>query len=120
MSSRNWLGVMVVSLALAGCERVNVATVSSDLACDIDYVAIKATEMIEIESGLSIYKRFVLDELSEDDLSALVAEAFSDRRTGPSRCPRHDRDFSLKCLPHRPLTFQFEHTPTERARAFRS
>jgi len=60
---------MVIGVALAGCERVDVEAVSSNLACDIDYAAIKATEMIEIESGLSVYRRFVLDELSEDDLS---------------------------------------------------
>ena len=60
---------MVIGVALAGCERVDVEAVSSNLACDIDYAAIKTTEMIEIESGLSVYRRFVLDELSEDDLS---------------------------------------------------
>jgi hypothetical protein len=63
------LGTMIIGLALAGCERANVEAVSPNLACDIDYAAIRAMEMIEIESGLSIYKRFVLDELSEDDLS---------------------------------------------------
>jgi len=60
---------MFIGVALAGCERVNVETVPSNSACDIDYAAIKVTEMIEIESGLSVYRRFVLDELSEDDLS---------------------------------------------------
>ena len=69
MRYRIGLGTMIIGLALAGCERMNVETVSSDLACDIDYAAIKAIEMIEIESGLSIYRRFVLDELSEEDLS---------------------------------------------------
>jgi len=69
MRHRIELGIMVIGVALAGCERVDVEAVSSNLACDIDYAAIKATEMIEIESGLSVYRRFVLDELSEDDLS---------------------------------------------------
>jgi len=69
MRHRIELGIMVIGVALAGCERVDVEAVSSNLACDIDYAAIKTTEMIEIESGLSVYRRFVLDELSEDDLS---------------------------------------------------
>ena len=60
---------MFIGVALAGCERVDLKADSSNLACDIDYAAIKATEIVEIESGLSVYRRFVLDELSEDDLS---------------------------------------------------
>ena len=63
------LGTVIIGLVLAGCERLNVEAASPILACDIDYAAIKAAEMIEIEAGLSIYERFVLDELSEDDLS---------------------------------------------------
>jgi len=62
-------GITIIGASLAGCESVNEEVVSSGMACDIDYAAIKAAEMIEIESGLSIYRRFVLDELSEDDLS---------------------------------------------------
>jgi len=67
---RNWsgLGITIISVALAGCDSVNVDTVSSGPPCDIDYSAVKAAEMFDIESGLSVYKRFVLDELSEDDL----------------------------------------------------
>ena len=68
---RYWigLGIMIIGSGLAGCERANVEAVPSNSACSIDYAAIKAMEMIEVESGLSIYRRFVLDELSEDDLS---------------------------------------------------
>jgi hypothetical protein len=69
MRHRIELGIMIIGVALAGCERVDVEAVSSNLACDIDYAAIKAAEMIEIDSGLSVYRRFVVDELSEDDLS---------------------------------------------------
>ena len=69
MRCLNRLGVAIIGVALAGCQRAEVEAVSPDVACDIDYAAIKATEMIEIETGLSIYKRFVLDELSEEDLS---------------------------------------------------
>jgi hypothetical protein len=45
------------------------------VACDTDYAAIKATEMIEIATGLSIYRRFVMDELSEEDLSEEEVES---------------------------------------------
>jgi len=69
MRDRIALGTMIIGVALAGCERADVESVSSNAACDIDYAAIKATELIEIESGLSVYRRFVLEELSEDDLS---------------------------------------------------
>ena len=69
MRHRIELGIMIIGVALASCERVDVEAVSSNLACDIDYAAIKAAEMIEIDSGLSVYRRFVVDELSEDDLS---------------------------------------------------
>ena len=69
MRYRIGLRTAIIGLALAGCERVHVDTASSNSACDIDYAAIKAMEMIEIESGLSIYKRFLLDDLSEDDLT---------------------------------------------------
>ena len=69
MRFRIGLGTMIIGLALAGCERVNVEAGSSNLACDIDYSANKAMEMIDIESGLAIYNRFVLDDLSENDLS---------------------------------------------------
>jgi hypothetical protein len=62
-------GVIIIGVSLGGCERADVEAVSSDVACDIDYAAIKATEMIAIETGLSIFKRFVTDELSEEDLS---------------------------------------------------
>ena len=63
------LGAIIIGMAFAGCELTEVQGVSSDAACDIDYAAIKANEMIEIEAGLSIYTRFVLEELSEDSLS---------------------------------------------------
>ena len=46
-------------MAVAGCEPADVQGVLSDAACVIDYGAIKANEMIEIETGLSIYTRFV-------------------------------------------------------------
>jgi len=63
------LGATIIGMAFAGCEPTDVRRVSSDSTCDIDYAAIKATEMNEIETGLSIYTRFVLEKLSEDDLS---------------------------------------------------
>jgi hypothetical protein len=63
------LGAIIIGMAFAGCEPTDVQGVSSDAACDIDYAAIKASEMIEIEAGLSIYTRFVLEQLSEDGLS---------------------------------------------------
>jgi hypothetical protein len=62
-------GVIIIGMAVAGCEPTDVQGVSSDAACDIDYGAIKANEMIEIETGLSIYTRFVQEKLSEDSLS---------------------------------------------------
>jgi hypothetical protein len=66
-----WTGfcVTIVGIALAGCEPIDVQDASSDAACEIDYAAIKATEKIEIEMGGAIYQRFVLQELSEDDLT---------------------------------------------------
>jgi hypothetical protein len=66
-----WTGfcVTIVGIALAGCEPTDVQDASSDAACEIDYAAIKATEKIEIEMGGAIYQRFVLQELSEDDLT---------------------------------------------------
>ncbi len=66
-----WTGfcVTIVGIALAGCEPTDVQDGSSDAACEIDYAAIKATEKIEIEMGGAIYQRFVLQELSEDDLT---------------------------------------------------
>ena len=63
------LGAIIIGMAFAGCEPTDVLGVSSDAACNIDYTAIKANEMIEIEAGLSIYTHFVLEQLSEDDLS---------------------------------------------------
>ena len=48
MRYRIGLGTMIIGLALAGCERVNVEAVSPNLDCDIDYAAIRAMEMIEI------------------------------------------------------------------------
>ena len=68
---RYWIkfGITFIGLALAGCEPANVEAVSSDVGCDINYADIKSTEMYKIEEGLSVYKRFVLEELSEDDLS---------------------------------------------------
>ncbi len=68
-------GVIIIGVALGGCQRVDVEEFSSDVACDIDYAAIKETEMIEIETGLSIYRRFVMDELSEEDLSEEEVES---------------------------------------------
>ena len=62
-------GVIIIGVVLGGCQRVDVEGASSVVACDMDYAAIKATEMIEIEMGLSIFRRFVMDELSEEDLS---------------------------------------------------
>ena len=65
-------GIMLVAAvagaALSGCERTDLLNVAPETACDKDYAAIKATEMIEIEYGLSIYSRFVREELSEDEL----------------------------------------------------
>jgi hypothetical protein len=63
------LGATIIGMAFAGCEPTDVQGISSDAVCDIDYAAIKATEMIEIETGISIYTRFVVEELSEDNLS---------------------------------------------------
>jgi len=70
------LGATIIGVAFAGCEPTDVQGVSSDAACEIDYAAIKATEMIEIETGLSIYTRFVLEELSEDSLSKKEIASF--------------------------------------------
>ena len=69
MRYRISIGITIIGAALAGCEPVDLQGVSSDATCDIDYAAIKATEMIEAETGLSIYTRFVVEELSEEDLS---------------------------------------------------
>ena len=68
-------GVIFIAVAVGGCQRVDVEEVSSVVACDVDYAAIKATEMIEIATGLSIYRRFVMDELSEEDLSEEAVES---------------------------------------------
>jgi hypothetical protein len=68
-------GVIIIGVALGGCQHVDVEEFSSVVACDIDYAAIKATEMIEIETGLSIFRRFVMDELSEEDLSEEEVES---------------------------------------------
>jgi hypothetical protein len=63
-------GVIIVGIALAGCEPANVEVVSRTMdSCDVDYAAINATEMNEIDAGLSVYRRFVVEELSEGDLS---------------------------------------------------
>jgi hypothetical protein len=77
MTMRNGIGygVIIIGVALGGCQRVDVEDVSPVGACDTDYVAIKATEMIEIEAGLSIFRRFVMDELSEEDLSEEEVES---------------------------------------------
>ena len=66
-----WTGfcVTIVGIALAGCEPTDVQDASSDAACETDYAAIKAAEKIEIEVGGATYQRFVLQELSEDDLT---------------------------------------------------
>ena len=69
-------GVIIIGVVLGGCQRVDVEEVSSVVACDTDYATIKATEMIEIATGLSIYRRFVMDELSEEDLSEEEVESF--------------------------------------------
>jgi len=67
MGYRISIGITIIGAALAGCEPVDLQGVSSDATCDIDYAAIKATEIVE--TGLSIYTRFVVEELSEEDLS---------------------------------------------------
>ena len=69
MRYRISISIIIIGAALAGCEPVDFQGVSSDAGCDIDYAAIKAAEMIDIETGLSIYTRFVLEELTEEDLS---------------------------------------------------
>ena len=63
------LGATIIGVALAGCEPGGVQGISSDAVCDIDYMDSKSTEMNEIEAGLSIYTRIVLEDLSEDSLS---------------------------------------------------
>lgn len=69
MRYRISIGITIIGAALAGCEPVDLQGVSSDATCDIDYAAIKAAEMIETETGLSIYTRFVVEELAEENLS---------------------------------------------------
>jgi hypothetical protein len=69
------LGVTLIGVALASCESAAVEAASSDEGCDINYAAMKATEMTEIELGLSIYKRFVMEELTEDDLNVEEIES---------------------------------------------
>ena len=69
MRHRIRFGITIIGLALAGCGPANFDGVSSDVGCDINYAAIKVTELNNIEEGLSVHKRFVLEELSEDDLS---------------------------------------------------
>ena len=54
-----------MGMTLPGCRMVD----ASAAACDVDYAAIKLDEMVEIDNGLSIYKRFVTENLSEEDLS---------------------------------------------------
>lgn len=68
-------GVIIIAVAFGGCQPVDVEEVSSVVACDVDYAAIKATEMIEIATGLSVYRRFVMDDLSEEDLSEEEVES---------------------------------------------
>jgi hypothetical protein len=63
------LGALIIGVALAACDPNEVQGVPSDTACNMDYAAIKAAEMIQIETGLSIYTRFVVEKLSEDSLS---------------------------------------------------
>jgi len=63
------LGATIIGVALAGCEPGGVQGISSDAVCDIDYMDSKSTEMNEIETGLSIYTRIVLEDISEDGLS---------------------------------------------------
>ena len=59
------ISAALTGMTLPGCRIVD----ASDAACDIDYAAIKLDEMVEIDNGLSIYKRFVTENLSEEDLS---------------------------------------------------
>jgi hypothetical protein len=63
------LGAIIIGMALSACEPGEVQGVPSNTACNTDYAAIKAAEMVEIETGLSIYTRFVVEKRSEDSLS---------------------------------------------------
>jgi hypothetical protein len=58
------IGATLMGMTNVGCRIAD----ASDAACDIDYAAIKLAEMAEIDSGFSIYKRFVTENLSENDL----------------------------------------------------
>jgi hypothetical protein len=88
---RYWIifGVTTVCVGLAGCHAEDVEDISSDVVCAMDYSAIKATEIVEIDKGGAIYQRFVLEELSEDDLSQQEIESLDrmqeilDSRTRP-------------------------------------
>jgi hypothetical protein len=58
----------LLSLAtLVGCQPTS--DPAPNTACDIDYAAIQATEMLDIEEGRAVYVRFVTEDLVEDDLN---------------------------------------------------
>jgi len=63
------LGAAIIGAGLAGCAPTDDEGTFSNAACHIDYASTKAIEIVEIKTGLSIYTRFVLEELSEDDLN---------------------------------------------------
>ena len=69
------LRISILGCLFAVCQNVNAHTDSSDRTCEIDYAALKAMEMAEIESGLSVYRRAVQDGLSEEDLSDEEAQS---------------------------------------------
>ena len=69
MGRKITFSAIIVSVSLLGCDTGFGQNDGSNAACDIDYAAVKEADIVEIEKGLSIYKRFVMEKLSEDDLS---------------------------------------------------
>lgn len=58
------IGATLLGMIHVGCSMAD----ASDAICDNDYAATKLAEMVEIDNGLSVYKRFVMENLSEEDL----------------------------------------------------
>jgi hypothetical protein len=69
------LRISILGCLFTVCQYVNAQTDSSDKTCEIDYAALKAMEMAEIEYGVSVYRRAVQDGLSEEDLSDEEAQS---------------------------------------------
>ena len=71
------IGITIVCVVLASCEPTAVQGDVSVAGCAIDYVAIKAAEIVDIDAGIALYSRYVVEGLSEDDLTEQEVATFA-------------------------------------------